>query len=242
MKTILVTGADGFIGRNLIDELKKVPDTTILTFGRRDSKASLRDKVTQSDVIYHLASVMRPTDESEFQTVNIDLTKDILSYIHDAKTSPIFVFTSSVHVEFDTNYGRSKLAAEEAVIEYSSLTKNKAVIYRLPNVFGRWAKPNYSVVAIFCNNVANGTELVVNEPKKVMTFAYIDDVTKSMALASTDILLLGKGDLVRPIIEPQYSITLNDLANVITSFKNSKPSKDDPHINQLLYKTYVSFI
>lgn len=184
---------------------------------------------------------MRPSDEKQFQIVNIDLTKKILSYISEAGTTPTFIFTSSTHAELDTLYGKSKLAAEDAIEYYSKDTDNPSIIYRLPNVFGPGAKLDYSVVAIFCSNVANGKKIDIHEPNKVMTLAYVADIVESMI----SIGLSGPSSetrVLRPTISNLYRITLEELANTISSFKYRKPSKTDPTVNHLLYKTYQSFV
>jgi UDP-2-acetamido-2,6-beta-L-arabino-hexul-4-ose reductase len=166
MKTLLVTGSDGFIGKNLCIHLEQQKDVEVLRFSRNNKVSELKDFIDKSDFIFHIAGINRPKVDSEFDIGNRKLTEDILSMVEKTKRNIPILFTSSIQADIDNAYGRSKLAAENALLEWSKSSGNKVYIYRLPNVFGKWSKPKYnSVVATYCYNIANGDEIVINNPK-----------------------------------------------------------------------------
>ena len=174
---VLVTGSSGFIGRNLVSNLRLLESPPeILTF-TEESTESIESLLDQADFVYHLAGVNRPKDDSEFKTGNTDLTESIVKHLErSGKTTPVLI-TSSIQAVLDNPYGKSKLAAEELVEDYAKNTGAKCFITRLPNVFGKWSRPNYnSAVATFCYNLSHSLPISINDPNAALNLIYIDDV------------------------------------------------------------------
>ena len=240
-----ITGAGGFIGRNLVQRLSELEDIEIIPFTRTDSKSKLEVLVQVSDWIFHLAGINRPETEDEFTTGNIGLTQQLANFLikHDKKT-PI-VLSSSIQAELDNPYGQSKLGAEEALIEYSNKTGGTAHIYRLPNVFGKWSRPNYnSVVSTFCNNILNDLPISINNPEANINLVYIDDVIDAfieLMQAKT-----GKAGEQYSTVTPTYKITVGQLAGQLQAFKNSRDNLTVEHVGtgltRALYSTYISYM
>ena len=184
---VLITGSDGFIGKNLTNHMAQSSEFEILTFTRLDPLESLQNKVDQVDIIIHLAGENRPKDINQFKVSNVQLTKEVCNSIKCSnKKIPIF-FSSSTHAKSydnlnhinndDSNYSRSKKDAENLLKKFSESTRNPAVIYRIPGVFGKWCKPNYnSVVATFCNNIANDIPVTIKDPNINIDLVHIDDL------------------------------------------------------------------
>ena len=161
---ILVTGANGFIGKNLLIRLGELPDFETLSFVRGDSVESLGALVAMADAVIHLAGENRPNDVADFNH-NIDLTSSICDAIQSAGRNIPLIFASSTQAQHDNPYGQSKLAAEKVIEAFVAKTANSAVIYRLVGVFGKFCKPNYnSVVATFCHNIARGLPIQISDP------------------------------------------------------------------------------
>ena len=178
---ILITGADGFIGKNLLLHLAERKDVQVVCFTRAHDVAQLPVLLQSGDFVFHLAGVNRPQDPAEFVTGNVGLTKALCQAVGvvaltTGKKVPI-VYTSSAQADRDNAYGASKLAAENALFALQHAHGVPVHIFRLPNVFGKWCKPNYnSAVATFCHNVARGLPIQVNDPAASMTLVYVDDV------------------------------------------------------------------
>ena len=241
---ILITGANGFIGKNLVAHLQEKEDIEILKYDIDTPFELIKDNIKDIDFIYHLAGVNRPKDNSEFFKGNTDLTKRILELITEKGLSIPFLITSSIQANRDNDYGKSKKMAEEAVLEYGK--NNVAYIYRLHNVFGKWCKPNYnSVVATFCNNIANNLEITINNENAELGLIYIDDIINEFVkLLYTKKPTNMEGEIC--YIEPVYKITLGELAKTIKKFKDSMnsifvPNTGDEFIKKL-YSTYISYV
>ncbi|MBU3997217.1 MAG: NAD-dependent epimerase/dehydratase family protein, partial [Gammaproteobacteria bacterium] len=181
IKKILITGANGFVGKNLQLHLAERKDIEVVCFTRSHDVAQLPELLQGVDLVFHLAGVNRPQDPAEFTTGNADLTQALCQAVCDlaaatGKKMPI-VCTSSIQATRDNPYGQSKLAAESA-LQAASASHGIAVhIFRLPNVFGKWCKPNYnSAVATFCHNIARGLPIQINDPAAPVTLVYVDDV------------------------------------------------------------------
>ena len=177
---ILITGANGFIGKNLVATLKESNNELIL-IDRNNSKEDLENGLLKADYIFHLAGINRPKDEKEFFEGNSGLTDEIVEFLKvNGKKTPI-VITSSIQADLDNAYGQSKKLSEEALLKYKIETGAKITIFRLPNVFGKWCRPNYnSAVATFCHNIARGEEVWISDPSREMTLVYIDDVVRCL--------------------------------------------------------------
>lgn len=240
---VLVTGANGFIGKNLVLRLRELPGHEVLTFVRGQSDDALYEALAQCDAVVHLAGENRPADVQAFAEVNIGLTERLCQALGAwGKTIPVLL-ASSAQAELDNPYGRSKLAAEQAVQLLASERGNPVVIYRLPGVFGKWCKPNYnSVVATFCHNKAHDLPVQINDASARVRLVYVDDVVNAM-LAQ---LVSGWTGLVRSAVSPEYSITLGELSDHIDAFKNCRTTLVSERVGtgliRALYATYVSYL
>ena len=241
---ILVIGADGFIGKNLVTRIHELPQFTVSTFVRGDSDEMLKNKLFDVDTIFHLAGVNRPTSEEGFQIGNVDFTHRLCNFLRELKKPVRLIVSSSSQATIDNDYGKSKLAAEGCVELFAKDTGSSVVIYRLPGVFGKWCKPNYnSVVATFCHNLANDLPITINDPSRELTLVYIDDViTSFIGFLSED---RPKG-LLRKSVTPEYSTTLADLAYQIKKFGNCRrdllSERVGKDFTRALYATYVSYL
>ena len=244
---VLVTGANGFIGKNLVVRLGELSNVSVTTFVRGDDPARLLQLVAQADAVVHLAGENRPADEAAFAQVNAGLTSALCNAIKQEVGStgrhvPL-VLASSTQAERDNPYGRSKLAAEEAVQALAKETGNPCVIFRLPGVFGKWCKPNYnSVVATFCHNIARDIPIKINDPTASLRLVYVDDVVTAL-LAALESPASG-GVLAR--VEPEYTTTLGELANQIRAFGGCRSTLMTERVGtgfvRALYATYVSYL
>ena len=240
---ILVTGADGFIGKNLVAHLNKNDKFSVSSFTCEDSINSLFNLVEQAGAVIHLAGENRPIDVSAFNTVNVDLTKKLCDAIRATGRQISLILSSSIQADMNNPYGKSKRAAEDIVKQLAKETGNPVYIYRLPNVFGKWCKPNYnSVVATFCYNIANNLPIHVSDELKNLKLVYVDDVVSDF-LRVIQNHIRGFSMLT---VEPEYSITLGQLAGQINAFKNSRKTLISERVGaglvRALYSTYLSYI
>ncbi len=241
---ILVTGAKGFIGKNLIAELKNRKYDDIFEFDRDTEPSLLNDYCKEADFVFHLAGVNRPKEQREFMEGNFGFTSDLLDSLKKHNNICPVMISSSIQAELDNPYGESKKAGEDLLFEYSEETGAKVLVYRLPNVFGKWCKPNYnSAVATFCNNLAHDLPIQVNDPSIVMNLVYIDDVVNELINA-----LEGKENEVDGFCEVAivHTITLGEIVDLIYSFKKSREDKSVPNMadefTKKLYSTYLSYL
>lgn len=240
---ILITGANGFIGKNLIARLRERQDVEVLAFTKESTREQLRQQVSQADFIFHLAGVNRPTDPAEFVTGNAELTDLLCRFVTETGRRTPLVYTSSIQAEHDNPYGRSKRAAEDTLAALAGTNDGGVHIFRLPNVFGKWCRPNYnSAVATFCHNICRDLPIQINDPNAALTLVYIDDVIDRFLR-----LLEGHGGQeLFPRIEPQYATTVGALAETIRAFRNSRQSlvtkRVGTGLTRALYATYVSYL
>ena len=242
---ILVTGANGFVGKNLIAELMNRGYKDIFKFNRDNDFMLLDSYTKECDFVFHLAGVNRPKEEHEFMDGNYELTGKLLGLLkkHDNK-SPILL-TSSIQAELNNPYGRSKRAAENLLSFYSKETSTKAYIYRLPNLFGKWCRPNYnSVVATFCHNIARNTNIEIHNRETNLILCYIDDVIAEFIRA-----LEGKPTINEEgfcVVEKSYKITVGEVAEKLYSFKSNRESLIMPSLkkdlDRALYSTLLSYL
>jgi UDP-2-acetamido-2,6-beta-L-arabino-hexul-4-ose reductase len=239
---VLVTGANGFIGKNLIVHLHEQGIETV-PFTRDMTLGDLAAALSGVDFVFHLAGINRPKDTAEFSEGNKGLTKQLCDLIRAGGRSIPVLYTSSIQAESDNPYGVSKLAAEEALVALERDTGSPVYLYRLPNVFGKWSRPNYnSAVATFCHNIANELPIQINEPASLVRLVYVDDVVKDF------LRLLEKqpAGVTRPEVAPVYIITVGGLADQIKAFKNSRESMVTETVGigltRALYSTYLSFL
>lgn len=241
---IAVTGANGFMGRNLVAHLRTQGGCEVSRITREHGPAEVRDAILGADFIFHFAGVNRPRTEAEFFSGNVGFTRDLCDTLLEGGRRTPIVFASSIHAESDTPYGRSKREAEEVLMRYAEAAGARVAIYRLPHVFGKWSRPNYnSVVATFCHNIARGLPITITDPTRELNLAYIDDV---MALFMAELEQTGPpGAEYRP--KPlTHKVTLGRLAELIGSFKTSRgtlvvPDFADPLVHKL-YATYLSYL
>ena len=177
MKTCLITGADGFVGRNLCARLETREDVSLLKYDINNTKQELEQFLSQADFVFHLAGVNRPKDEREFEKGNAGLTGEIVEMLNKQGRKTPMLISSSTQAELDNLYGKSKKRAEDVVFQYG---KNAPVyVYRFPNLFGKWSRPNYnSVVSTFCYNVSHDLPIQINDESHLLTLCYIDDVVR----------------------------------------------------------------
>ncbi|MHC8355002.1 UDP-2-acetamido-2,6-beta-L-arabino-hexul-4-ose reductase [Pseudomonas sp. LB3P81] len=240
---VLITGANGFIGKNLVAHLLERTDVDIVPFGREDNITQLDTLVSEVDFIFHLAGINRPQHPEEFKTGNTDLTRTLVSAIVASGRDIPLLYTSSIQAGLDNAYGNSKRAAEEALLELSSGHGSAVYLFRLPNVFGKWAKPNYnSVVATFCHNIARNLPIQIADPKSLVTLVYIDDVIKQF-IAVMDGQCVGETTVA---IEPQYTLTVGELSTQLHAFRESRNTIITEPVGtgvvRALYSTYLSYL
>lgn len=244
---ILVTGANGFIGKSLVVRLEELSKVTVTTFERGDDVALLPRLVSQADAVVHLAGANRPADEVEFAKINTDLTFAVCNAIeHTFRVTGRqvrLVLASSTQADQDNPYGRSKLAAEAHVHALAKATGNSCVIFRLPGVFGKWCKPNYnSVVATFCHNIARNLPVQITDPEITLRIVYLDDVLSAI-LRALDTTAPG---VVWSKVEPEYRVTLGGLASQIRAFRDCRSTQMIERVGvgflRALYATYISYL
>jgi UDP-2-acetamido-2,6-beta-L-arabino-hexul-4-ose reductase len=241
---ILITGAEGFIGKNLILGLKNNHDTELCGYDLGTDAALLEEYCKEADFVYHLAGANRPKDESEFVEKNVRFTKLLLDTLKNhGNTCPV-LYSSSSQALLDNPYGRSKKAAEELLLAYAGETGAKVFIYRFPNVFGKWCRPNYnSVVATLCHNTAHDLPVTINNPEHVMNLVYIDDLMDELIHALSDKDRESSGYHELPVT---YTVTLGQVAKRIISFRELREKQAIPDMSDLLvkklYSTYLSYL
>ncbi|MBP3647306.1 MAG: NAD-dependent epimerase/dehydratase family protein [Clostridia bacterium] len=240
---ILITGANGFMGRNLAHALRHArPEDTLHLIDLRSTQEE-RDAASQeADFVFHLAGVNRPENPEEFMQGNRDYTSVLLDSL--AKHPPVLV-TSSIQAALDNPYGQSKRAGEEVVRAYAQNNGTEAYIYRLPNAFGKWSRPNYnSAVATFCYNIARGLPITVNDPSVMLRLCYIDDIVDEFLRALEGNPTRTEGGFCE--VQPVHEVNLGKMADMIRSFSTMRdhldsPDQSDPFTRKL-YATYLSFL
>lgn len=240
---VLITGVNGFIGKNLELHLSERNDLQVVRFTRGDDVAQLPTLLKEVDFVFHLAGVNRPRDTAEFAEGNKGLTEQLCNFIRASERSIPVLYTSSIQAEAENPYGVSKLASEEALVALERDTRSPVYLYRLPNVFGKWSRPNYnSAVATFCHNIANNLPIQINDPAALVRLVYVDDVVRDF-IRMMETQLLG---VVRPDVLPEYTISVGDLAGQIKSFKDSLESMVTESVGfgltRALFSTYLSFL
>jgi UDP-2-acetamido-2,6-beta-L-arabino-hexul-4-ose reductase len=248
---VLVTGANGFIGKNLVVRLRELPRFAVAEFVRGDEVAALPHLLAQVSAVVHLAGENRPSDPSAFALVNTGLTVDICNAIASHVASggrriPL-ILASSTQAVLDNHYGQSKLAAEHVVQALAQDAGNPVVVFRLPGVFGKWCKPNYnSVVATFCHNIARGLPVHINDPAASLQLVYVDDVVTGLIAAVDALLLLNAPGVSQGVVSPLYKTTLGELAEQIQAFGDCRTTLMSERVGtglvRALYSTYVSYL
>jgi len=240
--SVLVTGAYGFIGKNLIVRLKEL-DIQVATYTRENSTQDLEGLIKNANCVVHLAGENRPKDEKDFGVVNTGSTSSICDAVRSSGINTPIILASSTQAELENAYGKSKLDAEVAVKVLETDTGCPVHVYRLPSVFGKWCKPHYnSVVATFCHNISHNLPIQVNNPDFELSLIYIDDVVEEFV----NIIQGVKGDKKELSVQPEYKIKLGDLDDQIKIFRESRDSLITERVGSgfvsKLYSTYLSYI
>lgn len=254
-KNILITGAYGFVGKNLSESLACIRDGKdrthpeleigeIYLYDVDTDPALLPEYCKKADFVFHLAGVNRPKDTAEFMQGNFGFTTTLLDTLKSVGNKAPIMISSSIQAALDNPYGQSKKAGEDAVFAYGKENNVDVLVYRFPNLFGKWCRPNYnSVIATFCNNIANDLPITVNDRSVVLTLCYIDDLVSEMLRALA-------GDPTRAgefcEVPVTHKISLGELADTLISFKESREKRSvadmsDP-LTKKLYATYLSYL
>lgn len=250
MKKVLITGANGFVGRNLQLHLAERRDVQVLCFTRDSDVAQLPGLLQEVDFVFHLAGVNRPQDPQEFTVGNAELTQALCQAVEAVAAStgrkvPV-VYTSSTQAARDNPYGQSKRLAEDVLFALQRTSDVLVHVFRLPNVFGKWCKPNYnSAVATFCHNIARDLPIQVDDPAAPLTLVYVDDVVERFIqiMDGADAVVNADGFAM---VAPQYTTTVGELATLIQTFKDSRGTLMTERVGtgwvRTLYATYVSYL
>ena len=245
MKTVLVTGSEGFIGKSLIVRLEELDNVTIKSFDKDDSIDTLKKYLKETDIIFHFAGVNRPKKVEEFEKVNTGLTKDIVNLLEEMDKKTPIVITSSIQAELDNPYGKSKKMAEDELTKYAKKNSVPVYIYRLPNVFGKWSRPNYnSVVSTFCYNISHNLDITISDPKRELELVYIDDIIDEFI----SLLSRGASDFNKYYynIGRTFKVTLGGLADKFYKIKEIRKTLIVPDLSDVfmknLHSTYLSYL
>lgn len=254
---ILVTGAKGFIGRNLIATLNNIrtgkdksfgitEEITVYEFDIDSNEALLDAYCADCDFVFNLAGVNRPKEQSEFMEGNFGFASALTNALKRRKNNCPIMISSSIQAELDNPYGKSKKAGEDLMFAYGREVGANVYVYRFPNVFGKWCRPNYnSAVATFCHNIANGLPITVNDRNTVMNLVYIDDVVAELIAALKGHACVGEdGYCAVPV---SYTLTLGEIVDLIYSFRDSRtdlsiPDMTENGIVKKIYATYLSYL
>jgi len=238
---VLITGANGFIGKNLLTHLRE-RELDVVVFTRDTPAEQFPELLVGVDFIFHLAGVNRPENPEDFMTGNKELTEQLCDAIAASGRKIPLIYTSSSQASLENNYGVSKRKAEQALVDLEHASGSPVYIYRLPNVFGKWSRPNYnSAVATFCYNIVNDLPIQINDPAVVLNLVYIDDVIADFVRLMDD----QPCGLLWPELATIYTITVGVMADQIRAFKESRTSLVTEPVGtgfvRALYSTYLSF-
>lgn len=239
---VLITGSNGFIAKNLRARFHELGNFEVTAFSRQNSLQDLSEFLLEAEAIVHLAGINRPSDEDEFK-INVDLTHFICETLINLDRKIPIIFSSSIQAELDNNYGISKRKAEDILISYANKTGAFVYIYRLPNVFGKWSKPDYnSVVATFCYKISRDLPIKINDNQALLKLIYIDDVTDCFIEVLKNLPKVN-GFSSTPL---EYGCSVGELAKIIQSFRESRDTLLIDNVGngflRALYATYVSFL
>jgi UDP-2-acetamido-2,6-beta-L-arabino-hexul-4-ose reductase len=241
---VVITGAGGFVGSNLVTTLRRNTDIDILPIDSNSSATDLESALQRADFVIHLAGVNRPDNESEFATGNTDFTSTVCDLLVKHERKVPVIISSSTQAALENPYGASKAAAEDVVTAYAEQHGGSALIYRLTNVFGKWCRPNYnSAVATFCHNIAQGLPVSISDHSNKVCLVHVDDVIASFC---EDLASSHQSGVVQREAGPEYNLTLGELVNQIESFRDMRDSLVVPDLDsgfaQKLYSTYLSYL
>ena len=245
---VLITGSDGFVGKNLVAHLRQRGELKLICIEKSNSDTELADAIAQADFIFHLAGVNRPGDPAEFAVGNRDLTTKVAELVCATGRKIPIVISSSIQAERDNPYGQSKLGAEEALLSRTASLPGGVHIFRLPNVFGKWCRPNYnSAVATFCHNISHDLPISIHDPVSPVSLVYIDDVVQAFIAVLEDHTggAMPPSDPYRKV-DPVYQSTVGEIANIIQGFHDTRKkceiAKVGTGLTRALYATYLSYL
>lgn len=240
---IAVTGADGFIGKNLRVRLQELGHNDVIAITRQSSNDDAQEALASADFVFHLAGVNRPENPAEFISGNVDVTARLCKTLSSAGRRATLVLASSIQAGLDNPYGSSKRDAEAHVRAYGIDTDAPVYVFRLPNVFGKWARPNYnSAVATFCHNRAHDLPIQVNDSAAELKLVYVDHVIDSF------LRVLSAPNVVTALVDPKpiFETTVGEVAEIIESFRESRKNLTTPRVGtglvRALYSTYLSYL
>ncbi|MCL2546604.1 MAG: capsular polysaccharide biosynthesis protein CapF [Oscillospiraceae bacterium] len=241
---ILVTGAKGFVGKNLIHGLKNRGYADIFEYDTDNALAELEQFCAECNFVFHLAGINRPQNENQFMEGNFGFTSQLLDTLKARGNKSPILITSSTQAVLDNPYGKSKKAGEDLLFQYGRDNGVKVLVYRLPNVFGKWCRPNYnSAVATFCHNIANGLDIKINDPNIDMKLVYIDDVVNELINALDGRETKSADYCAVPIV---HEVKLGTIAELLYAFKQSRSDLSIPDqgnvFSKKLYATYLSYL
>lgn len=243
---VLVTGANGFIGKNLITELNRRKGVEVLSFDIDTPAGLLEEYCRECDFVYHLAGVNRPQRVEEFMEGNFGFASTLVDELRKSGNNCPVMISSSIQAALDNPYGQSKKAGEDMLFAYGQETGAPVYIYRFPNVFGKWCRPNYnSAVATFCHNIAHGLPIQVNDRNTLLRLVYIDDVVEELMQAlDRHPHVNADGYCYVPV---EHEATLGEIVNLLYSFKESRrnlmvPDMTEGSFEKKLYSTYLSYL
>ena len=254
---ILITGAGGFIGKNLVATLKTAGYTDLMLFERDDTPETLAAYAARAGFVFHLAGINRPKDPSEFYAGNAGLTETLLSLLDKAGNKAPVLVTSSTQAALDNDYGKSKAQAEQAIFAHGKATGAPVYVFRLPGVFGKWCRPNYnSVVATFCHNTVRGLPIQIDDRDTRLELLYIDDLVEEMLDALEGRAHRCAYDGLVPVFQENgpycavpvtHRTTLGEIADLLASFRAQPQTLLMPEIParsfaKKLYSTYLSYL
>lgn len=241
---ILITGSEGFVGKNLVAELGNRGYEDLYLYDKKNSFEDLEKWTKDCEFVFHLAGVNRPETEEEFMEGNADLTSQLTNLLEETNNQAPIMISSSIQAEKDNPYGKSKKAGEDYIFDYGKRNDVPVYVYRFSNLYGKWSKPNYNtVIATFCHNIAHGLSIQVNDPTVEITFQYIDDVVNELIDC-----LEGNGTQSGKFydVSEKDTRTLGEVAELIQSFKESRDTLEVPNMSdsftKKLYSTYLSFL
>ncbi len=250
MKKVLITGANGFVGRNLQLHLAERQYVEVVCFTREHSVEAFPEMLDGVDIVFHLAGINRPKDPGEFVQGNADLTRALADAVASVVAAtgrkiPI-LYASSIQAMNDNPYGQSKRLAEQALFALQHEFGVPVYVFRLPNVFGKWCKPNYnSAVATFCHNIARDLPVQINDPAAKLTLVYVDDVVEH-CVGLLDGVAVPLDENGFAVVNPEYSTTVGELAGLIRTFRDSRNTLMTDRVGEgllrTLYATYVSYL
>lgn len=245
VRKVLVTGAKGFVGKNLIAEIRARGLAEVYEYDLDTPEDKLSQFCADCDFVYHLAGVNRPKDEAEFMAGNFGFTDTLLRTLKQRNNRAPVLITSSVQAALDNPYGASKRAGEDLIFNYGRENGVKTLVYRLPNLFGKWCRPNYnSAVATFCHNISHELPITVTDSNHKLTLAYIDDVVAEF-LRAQDGRENREGEFCK--VPVSHEATLGEIVDLLYSFKESRKTKMVPDmtegsLSKKLYSTYLSYL